>query len=165
MRGSMGGMSLTGARWLPIVPIQLPVAGTAIAWLAAPVRRSDAGRLCTAIAFTTLGIRATAPVLKFEIAGMCSQLRRLLCSNPLATIAFERPAGVHAATTTGRVILLVAIACRNPLLATAILFFAVVVASADFAVATGIAVVVCDPGWLLPSRVVDATVSTTPFAV
>ena len=134
---------MTGMRRLPIVPIQLPPAGTAIAWLALLVRRSDALGLCTAIVFVTFGIRATAPVRRFEITGTFSQMRRLFRSNPLATIAFERP-GAHA-ITTGREILLFAIARRSPLRTTAI-FRAVVVAMADFAVATGIAVVVCDPG-------------------
>jgi hypothetical protein len=88
-----------------------------------------------------------------------------LRSKPLATIAFELPpAGVHAATTTGREIFPVPIARRIPLLTTAILR-AVVAKVADFAVATGIAVVVCGPGWLLPFGVADPTVSTTPVAV
>ena len=148
---------------MPIVPIQLAPTGTAIAWLAPPIRRSDAGRLCAAISFVTLGIRAATPVRKFEITGTRSQLRRLLCANPFAMIAFERPAaGAHAATA--RELLPVAIAWRSRLLPT-VLLRAAVVASADFAVATGIAVVVCDPGWLLPVGVVDATVNTTPVAV
>ena len=158
---------MTGARWLPGMPIQPPPTGTGIAWLSPPpIRRSDAGR-CAEISFTARGICGTTiPIrtLLAVITGTCSQLRRLFFS--LARIAFEcELEGVHAATTTGRETLLVAIASRNPLLATAILLLVPVLVMADFAVATGIAVVVCGPGWLLPFGVVDATVSTTPFAV
>jgi hypothetical protein len=118
-------------------------------------------------ALVTLSVATTTPVRAgpAEITGMRSQLRRLLFSNPLASIAFECAfEGVHAATTTGREIFSVPSARRSPLLTTAIRR-AVVAAVADFAVATGIAVVVCGPGWLLPFGVADPTVSTTPVAV